>query len=282
MDSASALSVGFLRSHPKGAVSVLESVAPEDAAAFLKDAPDDLVGSALEIMQPLVAAAIVPELTQKKAAAALLTMDAHGRSHIMRLLDAGLMESIMSQMPKGAARDLARFLHYPEGSVGAWMSSDVAVFEKSITVRDCLAQLRALTGKTGNVVFVIDAQNKLYGAIDLARLLAAPNEATIGATANLDIKRLSPFARLTSIVALTAWDTALSLPVVDPKGRLLGALQFDFLREGLSSEQRTGTEKPMGRIIVHLAEAFLVCAAGILNATADKPSLSRPLDDLEA
>ena len=83
--------------------------------------------------------AILPGLARKKAAAVLLAMDALGRSRIMRLLDDGLMQSVMDQMPKGAARDLARFLHYPEGSAGAWMSPNVATFDRSSTVRDCLA-----------------------------------------------------------------------------------------------------------------------------------------------
>jgi Mg/Co/Ni transporter MgtE len=122
MDSARELSIGFLRTHPEGAVSVLEAIAPEDAAAFLKEVPDNVPGRVLELMQPLVAATILPALTRKKAVAILLTMDVHSRSRIMRLLDDGLMKSIIDQMPKGAARDLAKFLHYPEGSVGAWMS----------------------------------------------------------------------------------------------------------------------------------------------------------------
>lgn len=281
MDSARELSIGFLRSHPDGAVPVLEAIAPEDAAAFLKDVPDDVAGKALEIMEPLAAAAILPALTRKKAAAVLLTMDVHGRSRIMRVLEDDLMKSIMDQMPKGAARDLARFLHYPEGSVGAWMSSDVAVFEMSATVHDCLAQMRALPYKVRNLVFVIDAQKKLRGAIDLAKILAAEDNASIGTEANADIKRISPYAQLTSVVALAAWDAALSLPVIDTKGRLLGALHFDRLREGLASQQGVRSEMHISRIMVHLAEAFLVCAAGMLHAPSTKAELSRPLGGLE-
>jgi Mg/Co/Ni transporter MgtE len=281
MDSARELSIGFLRSHPEGAVPVLEAIAPEDAAAFLKDVPDDVAGKVLEIMEPLAAAAILPALTRKKAAAVLLTMDVHGRSRIMRVLEDDLMKSIMNQMPKGAARDLERFLRYPEGSVGAWMSSDVAVFEMSITARDCLAQLRALPYKIRNLIFVIDAEKKLQGAVDLAKILAAEDDAGIGTEANSDIKRISPYAQLTSIVALTAWDTALSLPVVDTKGRLLGALHFDRLREGLASQQRPKSEMHMSKIMVYLAEAFLVCAAGFLHAPAAKAGLSRPIGELE-
>jgi magnesium transporter len=281
MDSARDLSVGFLTSHPEGAVPVLEAIAPEDAAAFLKDIPDAVAGRALEIMQPLVAAAILPALTRKKAAAILLTTDVHARSHIMRLLEDDLMKSIMDQMPKSAARDLARFLRYPEGSVGAWMSSDVAVFETSTSAHDCLAQVRALPYEIRNLVFVVDAQKKLHGAVDLAKLLAAADDTSVETEANTDIKRLSPYAQLASVVALTAWDAALSLPVVDTKGRLLGALHFDRLRQGLASQQRAKSEMHVSRVMVYLAEAFLVCAAGFLHAPSAKVGLSRPIGELE-
>ena len=281
MDSAWELSIGFLKSHPEGAVPVLETIAPDDAAAFLKDVPDTVGGRAFELMQPLVAAAVLHRLTRKKAAAVLLTMDAHGRSRILRALDDGLMKAILDQMPKGAARDLTRFLNYPEGSAGAWMSSDVAVFENATLVRDCLMQLRALPDKFRSAVFVIDAQKKLCGTVDLAELLAASDDSNVDTVAKTDVKRLSPYARLTSVIALVAWDTALSLPVVDTKGRLLGALHFDRLREGLAAEQRVETEGTMGRVLFHVAEAFLVCAAGILQGASAKPALSRSVGELE-
>jgi len=281
MNSATEFSIGFLRSHPEGAAGVLAAIAPEDAAAFLADVPDDLVGRALENMEPLAAAAVLPALSQEKAAAALLAMDVHGRSQIMRLLDDERMKSIMGRMPKGAARDLARFLHYPDGSVGAWMSSEIAVFEKSATVGECLAQLRALPYRIRNLVFVVDADRKLCAAADLAKLLAAADDASIESVADSDVRRISPYAQLTSVVALAAWDTALSLPVVDSKGGLLGALHFDRLREGLAAQQRAGSDSQIGQVTFHLAEALLVCAAGVLHTPSTKPALSRPVGERE-
>jgi magnesium transporter len=282
MDSAKELSIEFLRSHPQDAAPVLEEIAPQDAAAFLADVPDDVGGPVVELMQPLVASAVLPALTRKKAARLLMAMDVHGRSRIIRLLAEDVGAAIMDQMPKGAARQLTRVLHYPEGSVGTWMSSDVAVFERSTTVADCLAHLRSLPEKVRNQVFVIDEDKKLYGVVDLADVLAAPDDSAVEALADRGIKRVSPYARLISIVALPAWDTALSLPVVDTKGRLLGALHFHRLREGFASEQGGGSEPPMGRILIHLAEAFLVAAAGVLQTPSAKPVLSRPLAKRES
>ena len=281
MDSAKELSIEFLRSHPEGAVTVLEAIAPEDAAAFLKDVPDDVGGRVVELMQPLSAAALLPELTRKKAAALLLAMDVHSRSRIVRLLAEDIMTAIMNQMPKVEARRLAKVLNYPSGSAGAWMSSDVAVFEGSTTVAECLAHLRSLPEKVGSQVFVVDGQKKLYGAVDLADVLAAADDSDIESLATAGIKRVSPYARLISVVALPAWDTALSLPVVDNKGRLLGALHFHRLREGLAADQHDGSEQHMSRIMFHLAEAFLASAAGLMQSPAAKPALSRPMGEWE-
>lgn len=281
MDSAKELSIEFLRSHPADAVTVLEAIAPGDAAAFLADVPDDAGGRVIELMQPLAAAAVLPELTQRKAAALLLAMDVHSRSRIVRLLAEDLVTGIMNHMPKGEARQLAKVLHYPAGSAGAWMSSDIAVFEGSTTVAECLAHLRSLPETAGNQVFVVDGQKKLYGAVDLADVLGATDDSAIEGLATAGIKRISPYARLISVVALPAWDTALSLPVVDTKGRLLGALHFHRLREGLASDRHDGGEQHVGRIMIHLAEAFLASAAGLMQAPAAKPALSRPVGELE-
>lgn len=281
MDSARELSIDFLRTHPEGAAHVLEALPAEDAAAFLADVPHDLAGKVFERMQPLVAAAILPGLSQKKAVAVLLAMDIHDRSQIVRLLDDERAKSVMKQMPKSAARDLDRVLNYPDGSVGAWMSSDLAVFDKSTEVGECLAQLRALPYGARNLIFVVDADKKLRAAADLAKLLSAADDATVERVADPDIRRLSPYAQLSSVVAFTAWDTALSLPVVDTKGRLLGALHFDRLREGLASQQRAGSDRHIGLITFHLVEAFLVCAASVLQTPSAEMALSRPVGEGE-
>ena len=232
-------------------------------------------------MQPLAAAALLPEIPPKKAAALLLEMDVHCGSRIVRLLGEELAASIMAEMPKSRARQLTKMLHYPAGSAGAWMSSDVAVFEGSTTVAECLAHLRSLPERAGNQVFVVDGQKKLYGAVDLADVLGAADDSAIEGLATAGVKRISPYARLISVVALPAWDTALSLPVVDTKGRLLGALHFHRLREGLTSDRHDGGEQHVGQIMIHLAEAFLASAAGLMQAPAAKPALSRPVGELE-
>ena len=51
-------------------------------------------------------------------------------------------------------------------------------------MRDCLTNLRALPASVGNSVFVIDARKKLFGAVDLAKLLAAPDDTTLDTAAD--------------------------------------------------------------------------------------------------
>ncbi|MDX1401478.1 MAG: CBS domain-containing protein [Kiloniellales bacterium] len=281
MDKARDLSVEFLRSHAKGAVPVLMSISAGDAAAYLKEVPDNIVGNVLDVMQPIVAAAILAKLSPEKAAAVILAMDVHGRTQITRVLDDDVMKPIVARMPKRAARDLLRHLEYPEGTTGAAMSSDVPVFEKNTSVAACIEQLRAIPDKIRSMVFVTDDASRLFGVVDLARMLSAPNDVQLGAVADTKVRRLSPYSRLTSVVSLAAWDTALALPVVDSRGRLLGALHFDRLREGIASEQLVGNEQHLGQALVHVAEAFLVCVAGVLESHSAAPTISRPIGEGE-
>jgi len=276
MNSAKQFSLEYLTLHREGAVAVLEKLDPIDAAAYLKDVPDEVVRDALEVMQPIVAAAILSDLPHKKIANAMLAMDNHSRSQIMRVLGDEQLKSILAQMPKKAARDLTKFLEYPEGTVGASMSSNVPVYEPATKVGDCFEHLRALPEKIRNAVFVVDAQRKFVGAVELADFFLAADDIEIGTIADKSIKCLSPYDRLTSIVALTAWDAALSLPVIDTKGRFLGTLHFDHLRTGLAAERYVAPEQHLGEILAHLAEAFLVCALGLLDSSSRKPTLSRP------
>jgi magnesium transporter len=275
MDRAAELSIAFLETYPLSAARVLDQIAPDDAAAYVSDAPEAVAATVLGLMQPARAAAVLTRSTPKKAAALLIQTPAHARSLLLRALPDETTDLILAAVPRRQAAALRRYLAYDPGTVGAWMEAPRATFTRDTTVGDCLDRIRRLGGRLGSVVFVIDAERRLLGTVDFEALLGADDDMSLVDLMRKGVTSLSPQASLTTVVSHTAWDTSLSLPVADRRRRLVGVLHFDSLREGLIVGRGSAGGIQANLLLVHLAQALLVTLSGLLHIAAAESAPTR-------
>lgn len=278
MDKATEFSLAFLQSQPSGAARVLDTVASDDAAALLADASPPSAAGALAHMQATRAAAILRILPPKRTAELLLQMPANARSVILRALPEETTNTVLETVSSRQRAAIRRYLAYAPGTVGVWMDAPHAAFVPETTVADCLRQVRALGQRAGFLVCVIDTERRLRGCVAIDRLLGASDAATLDDIMQRDVVRLSPQAPLTTVVSLAAWDVTLSMPVVDRGRRLVGVLNFDSVREGLVTDRAAASGLPVNRLVVQIAEAYLVCLSGMLHVTTAPSDPTRLAD----
>ena len=282
MNRATELSIAFLEARPLGAARALERIPPEDAAAFLEEAPEIRTATVLSQMQPARAVAILERASPKKAAAVLSKTTVHARSVLVRALPPSTKDAILAAFSRREAAALRRYLAYDVGTVGAWMDAPKATFAPDTAVKDCLERIRRSGTRLGSLLFVIDEDKRLRGVVDVEGLLGAKDDALLGELMQKNFTRVSPNASLAAVVSLPAWDRALSLPVTDRSRRLVGVLHFDSLRESLLVERGPAEGPRINVLVVHLVQAFLVVLAGLLHTATAAPSLSRLASDGES
>ena len=274
MTKAAEISRAFLRNQPASAARALDHVSPADVAAFIAPLNEAEVAEVLAKMQPPRAAAILEQVEPAKAAALLHQAPAYARAILMRALPQPKQQAVLRAAPRRQAAALSRYLTYDPGSVGAWMDAPGATFRPDVTVRDCLDQLRGLGNRLGSSVFVVAEERLLLGSVELDTLLAAEDAETLGGIMQRDPATIAPQASLASVVSLEAWDSKLALPVVQ-RGRLVGSLRFDSLREALDIHHGAAGGVGLNLVTLHMAQAFLVSLSGLIQVATREPSLSR-------
>ena len=275
MNRATELSIAFLEAQPAGAARVLDHIPAEEAAAFVTDAPDAAVAGVLGFMQPARAAALLERCPARKAGALLAGTATHTRVLLLRLLSEATRDAALATLPRREAAAMRRYLAYSPGSVGAWMEAPKATFGPDTTVGDCVSRLRQLGDRLGSSLFVVGAERRLLGAIDVDALLGAADGMLLEEVMRRDLTPLSPQASLASILTLPAWDGSLTLPVTDRNRRLVGVLQFESLREGLAIDRGEAAGLALNMVLMHLAQALFVSVQGLLQIATTTPAPTR-------
>jgi Mg/Co/Ni transporter MgtE len=275
MNRAEELSVDFVRHQPGGAAKVLEQLPAAQAAAFLTEAPRAEAAAVLSMMQPARAADVLAQCAPETAGALLVETESYARSLLLRTLPGDVRDRVVEAAPRRQAAILHRHLSYSANSVGAWMDTPKATFPPDLEVQDCLGQVRRLGTRPGSAVFVTDSSQRLIGTVGLEVLLAADGTALLDALLDREPATLSPHATIQGVASHPAWDTSLSMPVVDRRQRLIGVLHFDSVREGLLHDRKPAQGASANIVLLHLVQGLLVSVSGLLNAALTKPDITR-------
>jgi magnesium transporter len=117
----------------------------------------------------------------------------------------------------------------------------------SETVEAALAQVRAIArGKRReamNTIYAVNAGGELSGVLSLRELLAAPEGARIHDVAWTDVRHVSATADREVVARMTTEYDLVAVPVVDEKGRLLGAVTVDDVIDAIQEEQTEDVQK---------------------------------------
>ncbi|HEV7557105.1 MAG TPA: magnesium transporter, partial [Kofleriaceae bacterium] len=204
---------------------------PLEEARVLLDASDDRRASAmLRAAHPIVAAQLLASIDAKRAAHLLGYVPMEHEAAILAQLPADARANIDKGYAPADKADLDRLLAYPESAVGRLMTTKIWRCQRGATNADALAVLRANTAEieVGVNCYVVDGA-KLVGVVPL-RLVSISEPATLIA----DIMTPDPISVHEDATRGDAADIVnvhdfLSLPVVDAKGDLVGAVRVDDL-----------------------------------------------------
>jgi len=196
------------------------------------------------------------------------------------LTDAARLTALGALTPELRAQ-VQEILTYPEDSAGRIMRTDVVSFSKDARVRDVISRLRAQgPTRTPTYTYVVGPENRLVGVLNMRDLLLADPGAAVETVMRTDVFAVPAFTDREEIMHQVQGRHFVSIPVVDPQGRLIGAIRTEDLIEG-SQEEATedlqlmfgasGEERPfsplrfkIGRRLpwlnINLATAFLAAA----------------------
>lgn len=247
MTDYSDLTVAFVQRHPDAAAAVLESQAPEAAAALLGALPGRLAAPVLTHMLAFYGARCLQCLDDDTASVLLAAMPVSGAAALLRRLGHQRRNALLESLPAKAAYALRLVSAYPAATVGAWMNTQAPVLPEDLTVGDAWDSLRRQGAELDRTLFVVDRRHRLRGQVRTAALLGAESTLTLGRLAQPAPDPLSARDTLVAVGDKRAWETGDPLPVITREQALAGALHLADLRRGLAalsasrSHPRSGT-----------------------------------------
>jgi magnesium transporter len=186
-------------------------------AETLSEVDPDIQASILESLEADKAADIVEEMAPDEAA------------DVLAELGKETSEEILDEMESEPETEVRELLEFEEDTAGGLMNTEYVALAETATVEDAIAALRQNEEllETLNTLFLVDADERLTGAVPLARLFTASGVTPLRALAAEKLVQVNVDEKQDRITELFDKYNLLALPVVDEEGKLSGAITAD-------------------------------------------------------
>jgi len=186
-------------------IGLLGSLSSDDAAEVFAELP---LTRQVELLSAMA---------QPLAVSLLERMPSDERADLFAHLDLADRAELLSALPAEDRADILALGAYPEGSVGSATSSNFATVEPTITVAEALRQLRvtATDAETIYVIYVLDIDGRLVGAVSLRELVLADPGDLVSSLVRSDPIKITANAPREEAAELIRRYDLLAVPVVE-------------------------------------------------------------------
>ncbi|MGY1697637.1 magnesium transporter MgtE N-terminal domain-containing protein [Geodermatophilus sp. SYSU D00814] len=210
----------------------------EVAAALDDERLADVLGELPETEQM----AILQTLEEARAADVLEEMDPDDAADLLSELSNVDRNRLLELMEPGEAEPVRQLLQYSEDTAGGIMTSEPVILTPDATIAEALARVREpeLTPSLASQVYVCRPPSatptgRYLGLAHIQRLLREPPSALVSGVLD-DLEPLQPEAPLAEVTRYFATYNLVAAPVVDDRGRLVGAVSVDDVLDHLLPE----------------------------------------------
>ena len=215
--------------HPADIADIVEELTPAEREAVFETLDEHVAADALEEVDPKVQQSILRSLDSDRAADIVEEMDPDAAADLLGDLTPEHSEEILEEMEPEERAEVEELLEHHEESAGGRMTTDYISLLPAATVADAIEQLRRFEGgiETVSTVFLIDEREMLIGAVPLHQLVLSAQDTRL-----MDLRSeplISVQAGVSESDVAETFDkyNLLTLPVVDPEGRMTGVITAD-------------------------------------------------------
>ncbi len=215
----------FFAQHPGASTAPLESLEPTEQLEIFTRQPVTVMLPVWERLSPDVAGRLLTSLPRSIVMETMQGLDPVRLAHLLGSFDTDRRESLLALMDDYAAKEVRSAMHYPSDHAGALMDSRARLFRQRSTVAEALSRLRRdrRTGRTG--FFVVDADNRLVGWVDIQDLALADPDESLGDLVRDVGAVVEPMAPGEEVAEKMDRHRLSDLAVVDLDGRLVGVIR---------------------------------------------------------
>jgi magnesium transporter len=278
----------FLLEHPAQAGDVIDGFGCAAAIELLAEQDSATLANVWRHLSPARIDEVVPALPESLLKQALHALDPGVLAVSLPRLSEDSRNRCLELLPRRSEAEVRRLMDYPPGSAGRVMDSRIPSFRGEQNVALTLEQLRQSKPKDLRQLFVVDAERRLTGIVEIQDLLIAEPTDLLKEIARPPSAAVSPFDDRDEVAEKLRDSHLDQLPVADIHGRLIGAIRHEALLKTLEeaasvdiqmmvgagreeralSEPQFAVRKRLPWLQINLATAFLAAAVvGLFEST---------------
>ena len=188
---------------------------------------------------------VIDGLNNDEVADILEDMDSDDAVDILEDMDDKDRNDVLSKMEDEAREDATMILSYPEDSIGRLMTTNYIVINKDDTITSAMKKLIKQSGDNDNIttIFVVDDNEKYYGAVDLKDLIRARKETSLEDITVTNYPCVNANSKSSEVYQDVIDYGEDIIPVVDDNDILIGALTAHDLVEVIDNEKNEDYQK---------------------------------------
>jgi flagellar motility protein MotE (MotC chaperone) len=215
--------------HPADIADIMEELNPSERATILAALDEATAAETITEAEPEVQASMVQMMEPEKAADILEEMEPDKAADVLAGLSPEVSQDVFDELRGEDAREMAALLRFEGNSAGGMMTTEFVLVGESASRADVVEWIRKQGGEAGHVdnVFLIDGDAKLSGAVEIARLLLAPEQQAVSEIKSEPLVWVPADANEREVFELFDKYNLRSLAVVDGSGRPIGSITVD-------------------------------------------------------
>lgn len=215
--------------HPADLADIVEELSPEDREAVFETLDDEVAADTLSEVDPGIQASILESLETEKAADIVEEMAPDEAADVLAELEEETSKEILDEMEAEPKTDVRELLEFEEDTAGGLMNTEYVALRETATVSDAMTELKASEEllESLNTLFLLDAGERLTGAVPLAKLFVASGDTLLKNLASDNLIQVEEKEDRDRVTEIFDKYNLLTVPVVDEEGRLSGVITAD-------------------------------------------------------
>ena len=166
------------------------------------------------------------ELSLEKAANVVSHMDSDDAVDVLEDMDESRKAEIVKRLDHETSEDVKLLWSYDDDEIGSCMTTNYICIHNDLTIRQAMRELIRQAGENDNIstIYVVDEQDKYYGAIDLKDLIVARDTDTLESIISRSYPYLLDNEKTDDCVDRIKEYAEDSLPVLTQEGKIAGII----------------------------------------------------------
>ncbi len=215
--------------HPADLADIVEELGASDREALFGSLDSEVAAEALSEIDPDIQASILESLSEEKAAEIIEEMDPDEAADVLADMEEARSDAILEEMDDEPAHEVEELLEHREDSAGGLMTTEYVTVPHTATVGEAVAAMKGhdYALESTNTVFLIDAEERLMGAVPIARLFLGDPSVALASLQDERLLSVPVKEQQERVIATFDKYNLVALPVVDSSKRLIGVITAD-------------------------------------------------------